>query len=37
MLCKPEQKKFIEDELNEMKQEYQDYLEFQEEARGGSR
>ena len=37
MLCKPEQKKFVEDELNEMKQEYRDYLEFQEEARGGSR
>lgn len=35
--CKPEQKKFIQDELNEMKQEYRDYLEFQEEARGGSR
>ena len=32
--CKPEQKQFIQDELNEMKQEYQDYLEFQSEAKG---
>ena len=32
--CKPEHKKLVEDELNEMKQEYRDYLEFQEEANG---
>jgi len=32
--CKPEQKQFIQDELNEMKQEYLEYLEFQAEAKG---
>lgn len=32
--CKPEQKQFIQDELNEMKQEYRDYLEFQADAKG---
>lgn len=32
--CKPEQRQFIQDELNEMKQEYLDYLEFQTEAKG---
>jgi len=32
--CKPEQKQFIQDELNEMKQEYLEYLEFQTEAKG---
>lgn len=33
--CKPEQKQFIQDELNEMKQEYLEYVEFQKEAKGG--
>ena len=32
--CRPEHRSQIEAELDEMKQDYRDYVEFQEEARG---